>query len=131
MFKEVDSPLLGWEVYAKKDVFYKETGIVLKAGASKSVNTDAAPTPESIIMSSPLYYSLQTFIRNGNDLTARAADMQETLGEVDKAELAKVPRRTCAGYLESYQATVAVIKANEAITTGKRVDIKPELYELG
>jgi predicted dehydrogenase len=29
LFKEVDSPLLGWEVYAKKDVFYKETGIAL------------------------------------------------------------------------------------------------------
>ncbi|MCC6231185.1 MAG: Gfo/Idh/MocA family oxidoreductase, partial [Verrucomicrobiales bacterium] len=27
MFKEVDAPLLGWEVYARKDTFYKETGI--------------------------------------------------------------------------------------------------------
>jgi predicted dehydrogenase len=34
LFKEVDSPLLGWEVYASKEVFYKETGIVLKANAS-------------------------------------------------------------------------------------------------
>src|SRR5688572_863005 len=25
MFKEVDSPLLGWELYARKDSFYKET----------------------------------------------------------------------------------------------------------
>ena len=27
MFKEVDAPLLGWEVYARKDTFYKETGV--------------------------------------------------------------------------------------------------------
>jgi len=31
MFKEVDSPLLGWEVYARKENFYKETGIALIA----------------------------------------------------------------------------------------------------
>ena len=36
MFKEVDSPLLGWEVYAAKETFYKETGIALVADASKA-----------------------------------------------------------------------------------------------
>ncbi|MCK6500835.1 MAG: Gfo/Idh/MocA family oxidoreductase, partial [Nitrospira sp.] len=35
MFKEVDAPLLGWEVYARKDTFYKETGIALVANATK------------------------------------------------------------------------------------------------
>jgi len=35
MFKEVDSPLFGWEVYAGKDQFYKETGITLVVDASK------------------------------------------------------------------------------------------------
>ena len=34
MFKEVDSPLLGWEVYARKDSFFNETGIVLAVGSS-------------------------------------------------------------------------------------------------
>ena len=29
MFKEVDAPLLGWEVYARKDRFYRETGVAL------------------------------------------------------------------------------------------------------
>ena len=42
MFKEVDSPLLGWEVYADKVTFYKETGIALVAGKSKAA---ARPTP--------------------------------------------------------------------------------------
>ena len=56
--------------------------------------------------------------------------METSLGEVDKAELAKLFRRPAASYLEGFQATVTVIKANEAITEGKRVEIKPELYEL-
>jgi predicted dehydrogenase len=35
MFKEADSPLLGWEVYAKKNSFFGETGIALVANATK------------------------------------------------------------------------------------------------
>ena len=35
MFKEVDSPLLGWEVYAAKLKVFNDTGIALVAGASK------------------------------------------------------------------------------------------------
>ncbi len=131
MFKEVDSPLLGWEVYAKKDVFYKETGIALRANASKSVNqNDAQASAEAVITSAPLFYALENFVRNAADLTEKAEIMETSLGEVDKAELAKVPRRAAASYLEGYQATVAVIKANEAITEGKRVELKPDLYEL-
>jgi predicted dehydrogenase len=131
MFKEVDSPLLGWEVYAKKDVFYKETGIALRANASKSVNqNDAQASAEAVITSAPLFYALENFIRNAADLTEKAEFMESSLGEVDKDELAKVPRRAAASYLEGYQATVTVIKANEAIAQGKRVEIKPDLYEL-
>jgi predicted dehydrogenase len=131
MFKEVDSPLLGWEVYAKKDVFYKETGIALRANASKSVNqADAQASADALVTSAPLFYALENFVRNAADLTEKAENMEASLGEVDKAELAKVFRRASASYLEGYQATVTVIKANEAIIEGKRLEIKPELYEL-
>jgi hypothetical protein len=127
----VDSPLLGWEVYAKKDVFYKETGIALRANASKSVNqADPQASQEALITSAPLFYALENFVRNAAELTEKAENMEATLGEVDKAELAKLVRRAAASYLEGYQATVTVIKANEAIIQGKRVEIKPELYEL-
>ena len=67
---------------------------------------------------------------NAADLTEKAENMEASLGEVDKEELAKVPRRVAASYLEGYQATVTVIKANQAIIEGKRVEIKPDLYEL-
>lgn len=132
MFKEVDSPLLGWEVYAKKELFYKETGIALKADGSKSVNQvgKQEPTPEELIKSTPLFYSLQAFVRNSKELVAKAQDMQEAFGEVDKDELAKVPRRASSGYLDAYQATVCAIKANEAINAGMKVEIPASLYEL-
>lgn len=93
MFKEVDSPLLGWEVYARKDSFFGETGITLavnatnqsalKAGEKKAAaaaaaastnaaaSTATAPAPSDV--KSPLYFSLETFTWNaaliGNTIT--------------------------------------------------------------
>jgi predicted dehydrogenase len=134
MFKEVDSPLLGWEVYATKETFGKETGIVLRAGASKAVPADASASSEAQITSTPLYYALQNFVRNCADVSAKAEDFKAMVGDDDpKAlaeELSKVARRPSAGYLEGYQTTVTLIKANEAILTGQKIQLKPEWYEL-
>ncbi len=131
LFKEVDSPLLGWEVYATKETFYKETGIVLRAGASKSVQQNAAP--EEPYTNTPLSFALTNFLRNSSDLMDAAQQYKESYGD-DQAglleTLAKVPRRPAAGYLEGYQATVTAIKAHEAIMAGQRVVIPKELYEL-
>ena len=44
--------------------------------------------------------------------------------------LAKVERRPAANYLEGFQAVVTAVKANEAILSGKRIELKPEWYEL-
>src|SRR5205814_7639359 len=46
MFKEVDSPLGGWEVYAKKETFFKEAGIVLMLGSSKQSSFSEKPQSE-------------------------------------------------------------------------------------
>ena len=133
MFKEVDSPLLGWEVYAGKDQFYKETGITLLADASKPKPPGGqAPDP---LTTTALFSALQTFARNGNDLIAAKKDYLEAYGDADleglNEHLSKdVPRRPAAGYLEGFQATVTAIKANEAVLARRRVAIKPELYEL-
>ena len=137
LFKEVDSPLLGWEVYASKEVFYKETGIVLKANASKSVSANAAggKVQESPYNNTPLFHSLQVFLKNGIDVTAKREDAIESLGPDDAegiaAEVAKVPRRAAGGYLEGFQSVVTAVKANEAVLTGQRIVFKPEWYELG
>lgn len=128
MFKEVDSPLFGWEVYAKKDVFYRETGIVLRPNASKS--TSEQQTEEELLRATPLYKALENFTRNVADVNARAEDLKESLGEVDPEELAKVQRRASANHLEGYAATMLAIKANQAILKGDRLEIKPADYEL-
>ncbi len=131
LFKEVDSPLLGWEVYASKETFYKETGIVLRAGASKSVQQNAAQ--EEPYVNTPLSFALTNFLRNSTDLMSAAQDYKDSYGD-DQAGLleaiAKVPRRPAAGFLEGYQATVTAIKANEAVMTNQRVVLPKELYEL-
>ncbi len=135
MFKEVDSPLLGWEVYAAKETFYKETGIVLRAGASKSVNTEQQhQTQDQLITSTPLAFALTSFLRNAADVIAASEDFIASFGGDDAAalteHLSKVPRRASAGFSEGLSSAITVIAANEAINTGQRVALKREWYEL-
>jgi predicted dehydrogenase len=133
MFKEVDAPLLGWEVYARKDAFYKETGIALVANATKLAAQGDKPAQEPPAIP-PLYSALETFLRNAGELDAAIEDFTSIYGADDPNALAehllKFHRTPAAGYLEGYQATVTAIKANEAITTGQRIVLKPEWYEL-
>ncbi len=133
MFKETDSPLLGWEVYASKQSFYKETGIALVANASKSVQAGAVK--EEPFTNTQLSFALTNFLKNSNELDVEAKSYKEGYGEDDVAglreHLATWPRRAAAGYLEGYQATVTAIKANEAVVGRQRVEMKPDWYELG
>jgi len=119
-------------VYASKETFYKETGIVLKAGASKSVKENPQAQEEPYT-NTPLSFALTNFLRNSADVTAATEDYATSYGD-DKAglieALTKVGKRAAAGYLEGYQATVTAIKANEAILTGQRIVLKAEMYEL-
>jgi predicted dehydrogenase len=136
MFKEVDSPLLGWEVYADKMTFYKETGIALVAGKSKPPPVDAKgqPVQPDPLTSTPLYSALGNFLRNAEDFEAAAEDYKSSYGADDvdglMEHLSKVPRRAAAGYLEGFQTVVTAVKANEAILGAKRIELKPEWYEL-
>jgi len=133
LFKEVDAPLLGWEVYARKDTFYKETGIALVANASKSVQQ--APKPGETEITNPiLSTALEYFLKNANNIEiALNAETREAFKD-DPDGLAeifsKVQKRPTAGYLEGFQATVIAIKANEAAVAGKRIELKPDMYEL-
>ncbi len=133
MFKEVDSALLGWEVYAKKETFFKETGIVLKIGASKSAQTVEEPTEQEKLKASPLCTALTNFLMNGNDLSEGIKNAADTYGD-DQEEVAKylaaLTMRPAANYLDGYQATVTAIKANEAAVAGKRIEVDKDWYEL-
>ena len=134
MFKEVDSPLLGWEVYARKDAFYKETGIALVAGGSKQTALADKGAEVSPFPFPTLYYALESFIGNCAEVGAQVEDIKSSFGTVTKealeASLATIKLRPAATYKDGYAATVLALKANEAILKGTRVELKKEMFEL-
>jgi len=130
MFKEVDSPLLGWEVYARKESFGKETGIALVADASKGAiagQKEKAPKP---FTGTPLSFALSAFMKR----SAAVDDFVSGFGSDDPAalqtSLSNAHLSPAAGYLEGFHAAVTAVKANEAVNTGQRIVMKPEWYHL-
>ena len=108
MFKEVDAPMLGWEVYARKDRFYKETGIALLANATQLDAQNQDPTEDDPNVETPLWYALNEFMEN------------HEFG----------PYLPAADYQRGLEATVIAIVANKAIVQGTSMDIDPALYTL-
>jgi predicted dehydrogenase len=134
MFKEVDSPLLGWEVYARKDVFYKETGIALVANATKLVAQGDNPVEDAPFANTALSFALEAFLSNVNEVSTTVEDFKDTYGTDDKSKLAKhlatINKAPAATWKEGLEAAVVAIKANEALMGGKRVTIGKELFDL-
>lgn len=130
MFKEVDSPLLGWEVYARKEKFYEETGIALVADASKGAVAGVKEEEPKPFTHTPLHFALAAFLKK----SAAIDDFVGSFGSDDPAALegglAKAALSPAASYLEGFHATVTALKANEAVVMGQRVAFKPEWYEL-
>jgi predicted dehydrogenase len=136
MFKEVDAPMMGWEVYAKKDVFYKEAGITLVANATKSTKPAEKTGDEAAYADSSLRFALGAFVKNSyvhkggvEDFSANfdvndTEALREYLASLTKA---KAP---AAGYKEGFEAAVTVIKANEAILKGQKITFAKEWFEL-
>lgn len=136
MFKEPDSPLLGWEVYARKDLFYQETGIALVANATKLVALqDKDKSQGDAYKDSPLHFALAAFIKNSDLIGTTVANFTATYGaDADGlaeqvAELSKY-RLPAAGYREGFEATVTALKANEAIVHGQKIILKKEWFEI-
>jgi predicted dehydrogenase len=134
LFKEVDSPLLGWEVYAKKDVFYKETGIALAADATKSAKQVETEVEEPPYAKTILTYAMENFLTDVGLVSGAVEDFKETFGAIDKPALAKqiaeLTMPPTAGWKAGLEATVTVITANEAVTHQKRIEFKKEWFEL-
>ncbi len=108
MFKEVDAPMLGWEVYARRDKFYKEEGIALLANATKLDAQDLGPTDPIPGAETPLFHALKEFTDN----------------------FFFGPFAPSAGYREGYEAAVVAIRANEAIVGNEKRAIDPALFDL-
>ena len=134
LFKEADAPLLGWEVYARKEAFYKETGIALVAGGSKLAARSDPPADETANALPPLYHALQAFFTNCAEVSEAVEDFTAAFGATGQPALAQhlagLKLRPAAGYLEGYAATVLALKANEAVANGTRIELKKEWFEL-
>ena len=136
MFKEVDAPLLGWEVYAAKRSFYKETGIALVADATKLSAQGAEEEEVQAFTSTPLNSALEAFLVNSRLTGTAVVDFETNYGEDEeglKEYLADMEKNKshAAGYQEGYAAAVTVIKANEAILAKKRIVLEKEWYDIG
>lgn len=107
MFKEVDAPLLGWEVYARKDEFYKETGIALVADATKLVAQGLKPAEQNPNVESPVYYAFEDFLYNIN---AKATP----------------PANAEAGF----HSAVIAAKAAEAVREGKKINFEADWFKI-
>jgi len=134
LFKESDSPLLGWEIYASKEQFHTETGIVLSMNATKSVKPKSAE--DAAYSESPLHFALAAFLKNSNIVGTGAKNFSDTYGADTSdglpeymATLAK-DRAAAAGFEEGFEATVCALKANEAIVQGGKIVLKKEWFEI-
>jgi predicted dehydrogenase len=91
LFKEVDSPTQGWEVYATRRQFFDDEGIVLVADATK-LAAQGRLKQGAMLSNTPLYYALADFLSAASD--------------------GKPPACTMA---DAALATIIGIRANEAI----------------
>ena len=99
LFKEVDSPTQGWEVYATKQQFFNDEGIVLVADATK-LAAQGRLKQGAMLAETPLYYALADWLSAASEGKAPACSMAEAV-----------------------KSTIIGIRANEAIVTGKTVEL--------
>ena len=117
--------------------FYNETGIALVAGKSKPPPVDAQgqPIQPDPLTTTPLFYALSNFLRNAAELTAGGGRLQVQLrrgrcGRPYGGARQNAPGARPPATWRASRPTVTAVKANEAILTGKRIELKPEWYEL-
>ncbi len=109
MVKEDDAPVLGWEVYARKEDQMDESCICLVANATKILGAgqehgkEVEPPPEK----EAIFYALENFTRS----------IRENV-------------KSNCGPVEAYQAAVVAVKANEAINAGSKIALESSLFEL-
>lgn len=139
MFKEVDAPLLGWEVYARKDQFYKETGVALVANATKQAALGTKATEDSAYPFTALHYSLENFMINAVAINAAIDDYVQLYGDSDQKAMAQqidaakhsaFKQHPAASWQESFEATVIALKTHEATMKNTRIKFENEWFEI-
>ncbi len=137
MFKETDAPLLGWEVYARKDVFYNETGIALVANASKSAAQGGEAGQNTVVaITPPLEHAIKAFLINADLIGNAVEDFAATFDVKDTKALREFlagmskSKEHAAGFKEGYEAAVVAIKGAEAVARRARILIEKDLFEI-
>jgi predicted dehydrogenase len=134
LFKEVDADLLGWEVYARKDVFYKETGIALIAGGSKQSALGGDAVSLNPYEHLPLYYALDAFTANAGLIGATVKNYIDLYGDGDLAPLVEsyktLKTKPAASWRDGLDATVLALKASEAAVKKERIIFDKDWFEI-
>jgi hypothetical protein len=99
LFKEADAPTQGWEVYATRQQLLNDEGIVLQADATKLAAQGELKAGVGLPFPS-LYYALADFMKSVAEGAPVACSAQE-----------------------GARATIVGILANQAVLTGKTIDI--------
>ncbi|HEX3799545.1 MAG TPA: Gfo/Idh/MocA family oxidoreductase [Verrucomicrobiae bacterium] len=134
MFKEVDAPLIGWEIYASKEQFRHESGLALAAGSTKSVKA-GDNLQESPYAESTLHYALKAFVKNCHLVRTGLTDYAANFGD-DPSGLADYitglakSRTAAATYQEGFEATVTAIITNKSIVEGKPLEFSKDMFEI-
>ncbi len=132
-FKEAGAPLGGWEVYARKDTFYKESGIQLVANGSHQTALTAGAASDAY-PNTPLWYSLDAFCRNVGLIGGAVKDFVDSFGDSDLKALADQLKTLkpypAATWQDGLEATVMVIKGNEAAVKKQKITFEKEWFEL-
>jgi len=89
-----------------------------------------------VFKETPVFYALQAFASNSYAHKSGVEDFTDLFGDDPVAladylvdiEKEKLPY---ADYETGFQAAVTVIKANEAVTSGKRIEYQKEWFEIG
>lgn len=100
MFKEVDATTMGWEVYALRQQFHQDEGIILIADATKLAAQGQLKAGIGLPYS-PLYYALADFLRS--------------------VSFPNVP--VACNAKDGLKATIVGIKANQAVVGRTSVSI--------
>jgi predicted dehydrogenase len=137
LFKEADSPLLGWEVYARKEQFFNETGIALVANATKSTKTEQSKgQDEAVNTEPPLQFAMESFLWNVELVANAVEDFVSTFDPNDTKALReyldgiqknKLPAAT---EVDGFQSTMIAIKANEAVMKKTTIKFENDWFEI-
>ena len=135
LFKEPDAELGGWEVYARKDTFYTETGIALVANATKQAAIGTSATAGNASPFTPLYYALEAFTSNVGQRVGAVKDFIDSFGDSDPQAMADSlktlkPYYPAANWQDGLDATILAIKANEAVVEQKKVLVPDDIFNL-